>query len=136
MKNSLPDFGRKIQTKCLPWGCMRIAAPPRHKRAAYIFASTRRNIHMTTNFFEGAVKTEEGLSFNGFILQPIADKCNGCQRIAEFEGEKYCKSYPQPAMKWVHGACNFATHVKAIVDKSGKVKINPLKASKRAAHGR
>ena len=112
-------------------------AAPRGTNVRHIFfASIRRNTHMTTNFFEGAVKTEEGLSFNGFTLQPIADKCNGCERIAEFDGEKYCKSYPEPSKKWAHGACNFATHVKAVVDKGGKVKVNPLKASKRAAHGR
>jgi hypothetical protein len=91
---------------------------------------------MASNYFEGAVKTEEGLQFKGVILQTIADKCNGCDRIAEFEGEKYCMSYPEPAKKWARGACNFATHVKASVDKAGKVKINPLKASKRAARNR
>ncbi len=91
---------------------------------------------MATNYFEGAVKTEEGLNFKGFNLQPIADKCNGCERIEEFEGEKYCMSYPEPNKKWAHGACNFATHVKASLDKAGKVKVNPLKASKRAAHRR
>jgi hypothetical protein len=88
------------------------------------------------NFFQGAVKTPEGLQFKGFIMQPIVEKCNGCDRIREFDGEKYCMVYANPESKWSKGACNMATHVKVTVDNSGKVKVNPLKASKRAARGR
>jgi len=88
------------------------------------------------NYLQGAEKTENGLKFRGVILEPIVENCNGCERIVEFEGEKYCSSYPRPAAKWRNGACNFATHVKATIDKTGKVKLNPLKASKRAARGR
>ncbi len=87
------------------------------------------------NYFEGAKKTEKGLLFKGFILEPVIDKCEGCERIVEFEGEKYCASYPKPSLKWRNGACNFATHIKATID-HGEIKINPLKASKRAARGR
>jgi hypothetical protein len=85
---------------------------------------------------DGAVKTDQGLSFNGVILEPVVEKCDGCERSVEFEGAKYCPSYAQPARKWAHGVCNFATHVRASVDAEGKVKVNPLKASKRAARGR
>lgn len=88
------------------------------------------------NYFEGATQVEGGIVFNGFNLEPVVEKCDGCGRSHEFEGAKYCSSYAQPAAKWKHGACNFATHVKASLDKGGKVKINPLKASKRAAKGR
>ncbi|NCC24064.1 MAG: hypothetical protein EOM25_02515 [Deltaproteobacteria bacterium] len=88
------------------------------------------------NYFQGAVMSPEGLQFKGFILQPIVEKCNGCDRIREFEGQQFCTSYAQPEAKWSGGACNFATHVKASIDKAGKVKVNPLKASKRAARGR
>jgi hypothetical protein len=41
-----------------------------------------------------------------------------------------------PERKWSQKVCNFATHVKLEIDKGGKVNINPLKASKRAARGR
>jgi len=85
---------------------------------------------------QGAVMTEKGLTINGVLCQPATDKCEGCERIKEMEGVKYCSSYPFPEKKWKLGVCNFATHVKATVDKGGKVKINPLKASKRAARGR
>ncbi len=88
------------------------------------------------NLLEGAEKTEKGLKFKGIIIEPIVENCIGCERIVEFEGEKYCSSYPRPAIKWKNGACNFATHVKASIDKAGQVKLNPLKASKRAARGR
>jgi len=73
---------------------------------------------------------------NGIQCQPIVEKCAGCERVKEVENEKYCGSYPIPEKKWAHGVCNFATHVKAEKDTGGKVKINPLKASKRAARGR
>lgn len=68
--------------------------------------------------------------------KPVIDKCEGCERTKEFEGQKFCSSYRDPSRKWAHGVCNFATHVKATVDTSGKVKVNPLKASKRAARGK
>ena len=86
--------------------------------------------------WQGAVKTEQGVVFNGMPMSPVIEKCEGCERIKDFEGERFCSSYPRPDMKWKLGACNFATHVKATVDKEGKVKVNPLKASKRAARGR
>ncbi len=85
---------------------------------------------------QDAVKTESGVLHNGVLVEPVVDQCDGCGRIKEFDDEKFCGSYPKPAAKWKLGACNFATHVKAEVDKAGKVKVNPLKASKRAAKGR
>jgi hypothetical protein len=85
---------------------------------------------------EGAAMTPEGLSYKGIIMEPIVEQCEGCERVTEFEGQKYCPSYAKPASKWSGKACNFATHVRAAVDKEGKVKVNPLKASKRAARGR
>ncbi|WP_291327823.1 PxxKW family cysteine-rich protein [Desulfovibrio sp. UCD-KL4C] len=85
---------------------------------------------------DGAEMTAEGLSFKGSILEPVVEQCDGCERAIEFDSKKYCPSYAQPAKKWSHGVCNFATHARAGVDKEGKVKVNPLKASKRAARGR
>jgi hypothetical protein len=70
---------------------------------------------------EGAVKTAEGVELNGMVMAPVVEQCDGCDRVRSFEGEKFCSS------------CNFATHV-ARVTASGK-KVNPLKASKRAARG-
>lgn len=85
--------------------------------------------------FSNAVKTDEGVQVNGVIMNQIVEQCEGCERIKEFEGGKYCGSYPQPAVKWRLGNCNFSTHMKAAPAK-GKAKVNPLKASKRAAKGR
>ncbi|MBI9078176.1 MAG: PxxKW family cysteine-rich protein [Pseudodesulfovibrio sp.] len=85
---------------------------------------------------EGAIKTDAGLTYKGVVMEPIVEKCEGCERIVPFEDEKYCPTYAQPEIKWAKGVCNFATHVRADVDKTGKVKVNPLKASKRAARGR
>lgn len=89
-----------------------------------------------TTVLEGAEMTPEGLSYKGVILEPVVEKCEGCERTVPFEDKRYCHSYAQPATKWKAGVCNFATHVRETVDKEGKVKVNPLKASKRAARGR
>lgn len=83
---------------------------------------------------QNATKTADGVQVNGFLLSPIIDKCEGCDRVREFEGENFCASYPNPASKWNDGRCNFATHVK--VEVTAAAKVNPLKASKRAAKGR
>lgn len=89
---------------------------------------------MANGNFEQQVKvTENGVEYKGLVMEPIVDNCKGCERIATVQNQQYCTSYPLPAGKWRHGACNFATHVKASVDKSGEVKLNPIKASKRAA---
>ncbi|MDW7773984.1 MAG: PxxKW family cysteine-rich protein [Desulfobulbaceae bacterium] len=73
-----------------------------------------------------AVKYKEG------SFQPVIDECNGCERIVEVESEKYCKIYLYPAAKWHLGICNFATHAKPEINLV-KVRVNPLKASKRAS---
>ena len=83
---------------------------------------------------QNAVKTEAGVEVNGILVQPIDEKCVGCDRVGEFEGQQFCTSYPMPAKKWTSGKCNFATHIK--VEAVAKAKVNPLKASKRAAKGK
>jgi hypothetical protein len=65
------------------------------------------------------------------IFQPIIDRCVGCDRVIEVESQKFCKTYSSPAAKWKLGLCNFASHVKPEVLAS-TLKVNPLKASKRA----
>ncbi len=90
----------------------------------------------TASVLDAAVQTDAGLMLNGFLLEPVIDKCEGCERVVPHaSGSSYCTSYAQPAKKWGLGVCNFATHMKATVAQ-GKVKVNPLKASKRAARGR
>ncbi|MDE7065702.1 MAG: PxxKW family cysteine-rich protein [Desulfovibrionaceae bacterium] len=83
---------------------------------------------------ENATKTAEGVVVNGFVVSPIIDKCEGCDRIREFDGQQFCSSYPQPDRKWAGGRCNFATHAK--VQTTAAAKVNPLTAAKRAAKGR
>lgn len=84
--------------------------------------------------FDGASKVDGGIKFKGVTFKPVVEQCEGCAKIAEFEGEKFCTLYPAPDRKWVQGRCNSATHVKVAV--AEQVKVNPLKASKRAARGR
>lgn len=81
-----------------------------------------------------AVRTAEGVVVKGFVISPCVEQCEGCDRVRAFEEETFCSSYPDPARKWENGKCNFATHIKT--QSSAQAKVNPLKASKRAAKGR
>ena len=65
------------------------------------------------------------------IFNAIIEKCVGCDRIIEVESQQFCKTYTSPSAKWKLGICNFASHVKPEVLTS-TIKVNPLKASKRA----
>ncbi len=65
-------------------------------------------------------------------FKAVIEDCEGCDRIVEVEDAKYCQSYVNPATKWRLGICNFATHKKPEI-KVTKVRVNPLKAAKRAS---
>lgn len=66
------------------------------------------------------------------IFSPVIEKCDGCDRIVAFEANRYCRTYAEPTAKWRIGICNFATHVKPEITAT-KIKVNPLKAAKRAS---
>ncbi len=76
-----------------------------------------------------------GCSYNGTRCHPVVDHCEGCARIKEYPTGRYCSASPDPPVKWVRGLCNIATHIKK-EEKVEALKVNPLKASKRAAAGR
>ncbi|MCF6238372.1 MAG: PxxKW family cysteine-rich protein, partial [Candidatus Marinimicrobia bacterium] len=59
------------------------------------------------------------------------EMCEGCDHIVEGTIGPVCSNAPSPTQKWKTGLCNFATHRKVEV-KIDEVKVNPLKASKRA----
>ena len=65
-------------------------------------------------------------------FQQIIEKCDGCERIVDEDSAKYCRTYRDPEAKWRLGLCNFATHAKPELNLV-KVRVNPLKASKRAS---
>ncbi len=65
-------------------------------------------------------------------FQPAIDRCQGCARIVDQGGAQYCTTYLYPEAKWKLGLCNFATHAKPEINVT-KVRINPLKAAKRAS---
>lgn len=75
---------------------------------------------------------EEAVKIYSGTFKPVVDKCEGCERVVEEDGSRYCKTYVNPEAKWKLGICNFATHQKPEI-KVAKVRINPLKASKRAS---
>jgi len=80
------------------------------------------------------MKNQTAVNYGDGKFQPIIDKCEGCERIIEEVGKQFCKSYINPEAKWRLGICNFATHAKPEI-KVTKVRINPLKAAKRASKG-
>ncbi len=79
--------------------------------------------------------TKKGCSFNGGSCHIIIDSCGECNKIFEVEARKYCKVYPNPAIKWNTGKCPTASHIKLEIAENTQ-KINPLKASKRASKNR
>ncbi|MFC1814007.1 PxxKW family cysteine-rich protein [Thermodesulfobacteriota bacterium] len=82
------------------------------------------------NGMECPFMTAKGCSYNGGICHEIVEQCNGCNRSTEMSAGWYCTACPDPALKWKNGDCNIASHVTAAAVTS-KVKVNPLKASKR-----
>ncbi|MBM9535741.1 PxxKW family cysteine-rich protein [Desulfobulbus alkaliphilus] len=78
------------------------------------------------------MQTNDVAKFGDGSFLPVIDQCEGCERIVETEGAKYCNTYLNPAAKWRIGLCNFATHAKPEVNLV-KIRVNPLKAAKRAS---
>ena len=74
--------------------------------------------------------SKKGCTYNNGICCEVVEKCGGCNRRVEFNSTWFCTASPEPETKWRNGNCNLATHLEAEVEKE-KVKINPLKASKR-----
>jgi len=78
------------------------------------------------------MQTSNAAKFIDGSFLPVVEQCNGCDRIVEFEGGNFCDTYKTPGAKWRLGICNFATHAKPEV-KIVKIRVNPLKAAKRAS---
>jgi hypothetical protein len=75
---------------------------------------------------------KKGCVFTEGACEPIVETSEGCERVVDGSIGKVCSAYPAPQRKWTMGICNFATHVKVEI-KTEDAKINPLKASKKAA---
>lgn len=75
---------------------------------------------------------KKGCEFFNGKCEEVISKCEKCNNIMTFDGKEYCSIYASPKSKWLSiGGCPMAT-TKIIVAEV-KNKINPLKASKRAA---
>ncbi|MEJ2202434.1 MAG: PxxKW family cysteine-rich protein [Desulfuromonadaceae bacterium] len=79
--------------------------------------------------------SKQGCIFEGNSCQLVVEACQGCERIVDGSIGPVCSVAPAPAQKWKQGLCNFATHQKVEI-KNVETKINPLKASKKAAAGK
>ncbi len=81
---------------------------------------------------ECSFMSKKGCGFGEGHCLPVVESCSGCARTGVHEDITYCNVAPSPESKWRIGSCNFATHLeKKRVEEAQK--INPLKASKRAA---
>ncbi len=100
-----------------------------HKTKTEVIAMICQTVKAGTDC---AFMTKAGCGYNGGTCHQVVEQCEGCQRVVEVPAGRFCASYPNPGIKWKTGHCNFATHVKAPVT-TQQVKINPLKASKRAS---
>ncbi len=78
---------------------------------------------------------KSGCIAEGGSCQVIVEECQGCNHIVKGSIGDVCAVYPNPAAKWASGLCNFATH-KKIDLKTEDIRVNPLKAAKRAAAGK
>ena len=76
-----------------------------------------------------------GCVATGGSCQVVVEECVGCERIAKGTIGDVCTAYPDPKAKWACGLCNYATHKKVDLTVAD-VRVNPLKAAKRAAAGR
>lgn len=83
------------------------------------------------NVTKAGLEQDRLARYTSGLFSPISEKCEGCERVVEAASTKYCQTYILPEAKWRNGICNFATHVKPEIITS-KIKVNPLKASKRA----
>ncbi|PLX94652.1 MAG: hypothetical protein C0621_05090 [Desulfuromonas sp.] len=79
--------------------------------------------------------SKQGCTFSGNSCQTIVDECQGCERIVDGTIGQVCSVAPSPSRKWAAELCNFATHRKIEIQ-SIEAKVNPLKASKKAAAGK
>ncbi len=80
------------------------------------------------------MQTQASVDYSDGRFQPVVEKCEGCERIVEASGKHYCQTYLNPNAKWRLGICNFASHVRPEI-KVATIKVNPLKAAKRASKG-
>lgn len=78
------------------------------------------------------MQTSNAAKFSEGSFLPVIEKCEGCERIVEVNDNKFCDVYANPGAKWRLGICNFATHAKPEVN-IVKIRVNPLKAAKRAS---
>jgi hypothetical protein len=76
--------------------------------------------------------TKKGCNFNGGRCHPVVGTCEGCSRTVTSSEGTFCAVAPNPPTKWARGDCNFATHLERKTVEQAQ-KLNPLKASKRAA---
>ncbi len=81
---------------------------------------------------KATAQKEDTSKYSSGRFQTIIDKCEGCGRVVEAGADRFCRTYAFPVAKWRQGLCNFATHAKPEIV-AAAAKVNPLKASKRAA---
>jgi hypothetical protein len=81
---------------------------------------------------ECSFMAKSGCGFLGGACHAVIDKCEGCERVKAFDGQKYCAAFPQPAARWRIGNCSMATHIKKEAPAAAsKVRVGQQKQKKR-----
>ena len=76
---------------------------------------------------------KSGCSYNGGKCHSVVETCNGCENVEKYPAGEFCGIFAEPALKWVGGMCNMASHTRNGSEaEDTSRKINPLKASKRS----
>lgn len=79
--------------------------------------------------------------YNGTSCIEVTEDClkgddeKPCGHIMETPKGQFCTKFPNPESRWERGRCPLATHIKLDFAVPLEKKLNPLKASKRAARG-
>lgn len=79
-------------------------------------------------------KRDGKCDYTGGRCYPVVINCAECKNVETYNNEIYCKIYMSPDAKWYSDGCPMNTNKKNVVKEIQK--INPLKASKRAAKAR
>lgn len=84
---------------------------------------------------------QNACGYNGSSCVTVVEEClNGddgkaCTHLVDLPKGRFCTKFPNPQTRWERGRCPLATHIKVDFEAPLEKKLNPLKASKRAARG-
>lgn len=65
--------------------------------------------------------------------EPIAEECNGCDKVVYYKKTGYCPTYAKPSVWWNRGSCPLGSHVLiANNGQTGKKRVGQQKGKRRS----